>query len=111
MENIVKCPICHVEVKPSDYFCFNCGRNLKPKPPSTSLTRQISIYMESIFLPPYGLIIGFRYLRQNDRASKIVGIAAIILTILSIIIFTKLTLDLINTVNTQVNSKLEFMGY
>ena len=111
MENSPVCPVCHLEVKSTDYFCFNCGKNLRPKPLSTSLTKQITIYLESFFLPPYGLIIGLRYLKQKDNASKIVGIAAIVLTVISILIFIKVTNDLIKTVNTQVNTQLQDMGY
>lgn len=107
MESSLPCPFCHVELKPTDYFCFNCGKNLKPKPPSTSLTRQIIIYLESFFLPPYGIIIGIRYLRQKDNTSKIVGMIAIILTILSIFVFIKVTLDLIAAVNTQIDNQLQ----
>ncbi len=110
MENSVKCPVCHIEVKPTDYFCFNCGKNLKPKPPSTLLTQQLLVYLESIFLPPYGIFIGIRYLRQKENKSKVVGIIAIVLTILSIVVFTKLTLDLINNVNTEVNNQLQQFG-
>ena len=111
MENPVTCPFCHVEVRSTDYFCFNCGKNLKPKPPSTSLTQQIIVYLEGFFLPPYGIIIGIRYLRQKDNTSKIIGIISIILTILSILIFIKVTRDLMNTVDTQVNNQLQQMGY
>jgi hypothetical protein len=111
MENPLECPVCHLEVRPTDYFCFNCGKNLRPKPLSTSLNRQIIIYLESFFLPPYGLIIGVRYLKQNDNSSKIVGTVAIILTVLSILIFVKVTHDLIAVINTQVNNQLQNMTY
>ena len=104
MENSAVCPVCHTEVKSTDYFCSNCGKNLKPEPPSTSLTRQIVIYLESFFLPPYGIVIGIRYLRQGDSKSKTVGIISIILTIVSLLILIKFTLDLTNTVNNQLQN-------
>lgn len=100
-----------MEVRPNDYFCFNCGKNLKPKPPSTFLTQQIIVYLKSFFLPPYGIIFGIRYLRQKDKTSKVVGIISIILTILSVLVFIKVTQDLMETVNTQVNKQLLEMGY
>ncbi len=105
------CPGCHVEVRPTDYFCFNCGKNLKPKPPSTTLTTQIILYLESVLLPPYGIIIGIRYLRQKDGASKIVGIISVILTMLALVIFAKVTRDLMETVNTQITKQMQFTGY
>ncbi|KKQ25605.1 MAG: hypothetical protein US39_C0006G0043 [Microgenomates group bacterium GW2011_GWC1_37_12b] len=109
MDEPVKCPTCHTDVRPGDYFCYNCGKNLKPKPPSTSLQQQIIVYLESIFLPPFGIFIGFRYLRQSDYKSKAVGIAAVVLTILSLVICTIITLDLLKTVNTQVNDQLQML--
>lgn len=111
MENSVVCPFCHAEVKATDYFCFNCGKNLKPKPLSTSLIQQIVLYLESIFLPPFGIVIGIRYLRQKDITSKIVGIISIILTIISLLILIKVTISLMNTVNTQINNQLRSTGF
>jgi hypothetical protein len=111
MENPVICPACHTEIRPTDYFCYNCGKNLKPAPPSTSLPSQVTVYLESLFLPPYGIILGIRYLKVPDNKSKIVGVVSIILTIVSIIILTVLTLDFIKTINTQLNSQLNSMGY
>jgi len=56
MENIsAVCPTCHQPVSPEDYFCPNCGKDLKAKPLSVSITTQIGIYLLSIFLPPLGL--------------------------------------------------------
>lgn len=110
MEDTLKCPSCHIDVKQSDYFCFNCGKNLKPKPPSTTLMRQLVVYLESIFLPPYGILVGLRYLRQKENKSKVIGVLAIVLTIISIVVFTKVTLDFINTVNSQVNEQLKGFG-
>ncbi len=110
MENALKCPVCHMEVRSTDYFCFNCGKDLKPKPLSTAFLQQIVIYLESIFLPPYGVVIGLRYLKQKEGKSKVVGVVAVVLTILSIVIFTKLTLDLINNINVQVNKQMQQFG-
>lgn len=103
----ISCPRCHTQVKNTDYFCFNCGQNLKPKPPSTSTVQQLIIYLESFFLPPYGIILGMRYLKQNDNKSKAVGIIAIIITIISLYTVVRLTLDLIKTVNTGINTQLQ----
>ncbi|OFW62185.1 MAG: hypothetical protein A2Z35_01475 [Actinobacteria bacterium RBG_19FT_COMBO_36_27] len=111
MENSVLCPVCHATVKPTDYFCSNCGKNLKPEAPSTSLNKQIIIYLESFFLPPYGIIIGLRYLRAGDSKSKTVGIISIVLTIISLLILIKFTFDLINIVNSQVYNQLQNMEF
>ena len=111
MENLLVCPVCHTEVKPTDYFCVNCGNNLKPAPPSTSFLTQVGVYLESIFLPPYGIVLGIRYLRQGASKSKAVGITAIVLTVISLLILIKVTFDLINTINTQVDNQLQDINY
>jgi len=72
--------------------------------------RQLVVYLESIFLPPYGILVGLRYLRQKENKSKVIGVLAIVLTIISIVVFTKVTLDFINTVNSQVNEQLKGFG-
>jgi len=109
MDDSLVCPSCHIEVRSTDYFCYNCGKNLKPKPLSTSLTQQILIYLGSVFLPPLGLVWGVRYLRQEDNTSKIVGVISIILTLVSLVLLLKFTNDFIKTVNEQVNSQLQEM--
>jgi len=101
------CPSCHIEVRPTDYFCYNCGKNLKPKPPSVSVARQTAVYLESIFLPPYGIILGLRYLRYDSKKLKTVGIIAIVLTVLSTVLATKWTLDFINAINNQVEGQMQ----
>ena len=95
-----------MEVKPTDYFCFNCGKNLKPKPLSTSLGKQILIYLESIFLPPMGFLWGIRYLRQKGSASKAIGIISIILTVVFLVLLIKFTNEFIKTINDQVSGQL-----
>ena len=107
MDETPICPKCHVAVKTTDYFCYNCGTNVHPKPLSTSVTTQLLIYIGSITLPPLGLFWGFKYLRQPDQGSKIVGIVAIILTIIILVLTVIFTVNLVNTINTQVNQQLQ----
>jgi len=94
-------------VKPTDYFCYNCGNNLHPKPLGTSPVTQAKIYLGSIFLAPMGLIWGIRYLRQQDGKSKIVGMVAIALTVLVLIVATGYTVRLVDNVNNQVGKQLQ----
>ena len=104
---IPMCPACHIHVRPTDYFCFNCGHNLHPKPLSTSLEMQVAMYAGSLLLPPMGIIWGFRYVRQKEPVAKMVGAICIILTIIILIIATKLSVDLINKINSQVDSQMQ----
>jgi len=109
MENSI-CPKCHVQVRVTDFFCFNCGTNLKPKPLSTTLTHQLLLYIGSVTLPPLGLIWGVRYLKEPNQESKIIGIILIVLTIISLIIGTILIINTINTVNSQVTKQLQLLN-
>jgi hypothetical protein len=104
---IIKCPTCHIEVRQTDYFCFNCGKNLHPKPLSISPTTQIAYYIGSIILLPMGIIWGFKYLKESNPKAKIVGIICIALTIIVLVIVVNVTVKLINTVNDQVNSQMQ----
>lgn len=108
------CPTCHNPIIDSYYFCPNCGKNLKPAPISTSAITQIGIYAISIFLPPFGLWPGVKYLRQENKTAKIIGVVAILLTAISIVISTWLLTGWFNQINQSVSSQLgryQNLGY
>jgi hypothetical protein len=111
VEEEKKCPTCHVVVRPTDYFCYNCGANLKPKPPSTSASAQIALYIKSILLPPMGIVWAFTYLRQKDAKSKIVGFMAIIITVVVLVAVVLLTVQFINRLSSLLNEQLGSYGY
>jgi hypothetical protein len=104
------CQTCHQPVQENFYFCPNCGKNLKPSPPSTSISDQILLYLKSLLLPPMGIIWGFRYLRQSDTKSKVIGLIAISVTIIEIIWLIQTTVYTINTVNQQINQQMKLYG-
>jgi len=100
------CPHCHVTVRATDYFCFNCGKNLKPKPLSTSLDTLFLYYLGAVVLPPLGIIWGFKYVGQPDVKSKLHGAILIVLTIIECILLTVWTINFVNSVNKQVNQQI-----
>ncbi len=102
MDEIIYCPFCRQPVKTTDYFCSNCGKKLKSKPLSTSLSTQIFLYIKTLLLPPFGLIWGYRYLRQPDTQSKLIGLFTIIVTIVETVWLTQITINAINTINQQI---------
>jgi TRAP-type C4-dicarboxylate transport system permease small subunit len=69
---------------PSANFCSNCGKALRKLPPATSVSRQILVYLVSFFLAPLGLWYAWKYLKQDNRKSKIIGVVAIALTLAAI---------------------------
>jgi len=93
-------------VKQTDFFCYNCGKNLKEKPLSTALATQLMYYAGSVLLPPFGIIWGLRYLKQPDPVARRIGIINIALTVVSLIVTTIWAVNLINGINAQVNQQL-----
>jgi len=106
MELSPKCPRCHTEVRTTDYFCFNCGKNLKPAPPRTDAAAQIILYLKSFLIPPFGIFWALKYLKQSDYKSRVIGITAVILTLVSFIITIKLFNDFMKELNSQLDQSL-----
>lgn len=100
------CPRCHTQVRETDYFCFNCGKNLKPKPVSTSIDTLLLYYLGTILLPPLGLWWGIRYLKNPDHPSKIHGLVLITITSIEVLLLVVWSVNFINNVNSQVNQQL-----
>ena len=100
------CPQCHIEVRQTDYFCFNCGKNLHPAPPSTSISTQLGLYLKSFLIPPFGIFWGFPYLLQPKISSKLVGLVTITLTLLSLYLTIVAVRGLIDNMNEQITSQL-----
>lgn len=101
------CPHCKSNVSLLDFFCPVCGKKLKEKPLSTSLSKQLLIYLLSTLLPPLGLWPAVKYLRQPDEKSKKIGITAIILTVISIILTIWLTAGFVKSFRKQLGTQLD----
>lgn len=110
METNPVCPTCHTQVRFSDYFCFNCGKNLHEKPPSITVMDQTLLYAGSIFLPPMGFIWGWKYIKQPDQKTRIVGIVAIAITVVVLLWAASYTVNIYNTVTKQVDTQLNGIG-
>lgn len=92
------CVACHFANQPTAYFCSNCGKPLKDKSPSSTITKQAAIYFVSIFLPPCGLWYVWKYLRQPDAKLKNIGIVALILTIISTVFTILYSMAAVNSI-------------
>jgi hypothetical protein len=99
----IVCSSCNAQMMSSDNFCSNCGNSLRAMPPATSVSRQIVVYLISFFLAPFGLWYAWKYLKQDDHTSKIIGAVAIALTIVSITVTIWLAAGLFNSVNRYLN--------
>lgn len=107
MDETVLCPGCHIAVRPLDYFCFNCGKNLHVAPQGTKLVDQMKLYVGSILLAPMGIFWGLKYVKENDDKTKIIGVVAMIISGVTFIIAAQYTLAFINSLNTQVGQQLQ----
>ena len=101
---LIKCKECGREISDEALACPNCGKPQRDKPPSVSLSRQITVYSISLFLPPFGLWHVWKYVKQKDDKSKKIGVAAAILTVISIIVAIWFTEKFINSINQSLNS-------
>lgn len=107
MEEILNCPVCHVQIRPTDFFCSNCGKNLKAKPPSLSFGPVALLYVGSFLLPPLGFLWGYKYVKSPDATLKIVGFVAMALTTASLIATTMYTMNFVNKINEQVTKQMQ----
>jgi len=73
---------------------------------STTFTRQLLVYLLSVFFPPLGIWPAIKYLRQQDEKSKKIGLAALFLTIASIVITSWLTISFINSFRKGLDNQL-----
>ncbi|MCL4392404.1 zinc-ribbon domain-containing protein [Patescibacteria group bacterium] len=100
------CPHCGAGVTPDAIFCSHCGKPLEEPKLSTSIGKQILIYFVSLFLPPFGLAWTFKYLRQQNKTARTVGLVSLILTIVGIIGTVWITMGLLNNLSSSLNSSL-----
>lgn len=98
-------------VRVTDYYCANCGKNLKPAPLLTDTITLIGFFLKVLLLPPLGLWWGLQYLKQKDDKSKIVGVAAMVVTIIELILVVQWTVGIVGTVGSQMNSLQNIQGF
>jgi hypothetical protein len=109
-----QCPSCKLNISENDVFCSHCGKKIKDAPLSTTLVRQILIYVFSILFPPLGLWPALKYLKQADVKSKNIGYITLALTIISTLLTLYASVGLIRTLNTVVTNEMnayQDLGY
>jgi len=101
------CSGCHQTIRETDFFCPNCGKKLHEKPLPVSFLVELLCYVGSVLLPPFGIVWGIKYLKQNDDTAKRIGMISIALTLLSTLITFLLTVNIIGNITSQANMFLE----
>jgi hypothetical protein len=78
---------------------------------STTIGKQIVIYLISFFLPPFGLIYAFKYLKADDEKAKRIGQITVILTIISLLLNFWLLKTVFDSVPQLINSQMKPEDY
>lgn len=99
------CPKCKAPILPVYHFCPNCGVSLEPI--NVSIFKQIGVYLVSVLLPPLGLWPGFRYIKGGNDKTKIVGIVAIILTLISTVLTIWFTIGVFQNLAGKYGSQFD----
>lgn len=103
MDEINFCPNCRQPIQLTYVYCPNCGKKIHSDSLSTSLFSLFILILKTLLLPPFGLLWGYRYLRQSDNTSKIIGLIIIIITIIETVWLVQVTIVSINSVSQQIN--------
>lgn len=104
---VKSCSTCHQPVQESDFFCANCGAKLKEPAPSMTLMSQVILYAGSVFIPPMGIFWSRKYFRYPDSKARKIGMIAVALTLVSLLFTIVTTLQVVNSLNAQLNSQLD----
>jgi amino acid transporter len=78
---------------------------------STTITRQIVIYLVSFFLPPFGLGWAFKYIRSDDEKAKKIGWIAVILTIVSLLLTFWVSKAFMDKITQSINSQMQIEDF
>jgi hypothetical protein len=110
VDQFPSCPKCQSRLEAADFFCRTCGYKLREELLSPSWSKQLSIYLLSFFLPPFGLVPAVKYLRQGDQKSKRVGAVAVILTAVSLLLTIRLATGLVGKFNAALSGQTGSSG-
>lgn len=106
MDLALPCRYCGGAIQPEYYFCPNCGKKLRYKPESLGIGRQMYIYIVSALLPPTGLFWGIKYFLQDDQKTKMVGAAAIVVTLVSLFVNVWFASYILGSLTQSVNGNI-----
>jgi hypothetical protein len=110
MEGFMECSKCHQQVNANDYFCPFCGNKIRNPPPSTTVGGIVWLLVKTILLPPLGFIWGYRYLKQDNSKSKIIGVAVILITLAELVYGIVSTVEMVDMANKQINQQIKLYG-
>lgn len=101
------CKFCSATVSVGDYFCRDCGKKLKEKPVSLGPLPLLWLFVLSAFLPPFGIGLSIKYIRDQNEKARVVGWVSLLITAIVIILSVQFTLSAMQTINQQINSEMQ----
>ncbi|MFA6602241.1 MAG: zinc ribbon domain-containing protein [Candidatus Shapirobacteria bacterium] len=110
MDQINMCPKCHQSIDTTKYFCPNCGLKLHETPLLFTFFNLVVIIIKVVMLPPMGIFWGYKYFKQDDNKTKIIGAVMIVITLLETIWIAQSTIAAIKTVNNQFTQQMNLNG-
>lgn len=103
------CPYCRFLLTSVVNFCPHCGKRLTKEALSTGFLKQAVLYLASFFLTPFGLWWAFKYLRQDDKKAKKIGLIIILLTIVSLALAFWLSKTVVKNINQSIKEQTELL--
>jgi predicted nucleic acid-binding Zn ribbon protein len=100
------CKYCNNAVTESDFYCPKCGKKIKEKPASLSPLSLIWLLILSVLLPPLGIGVTIRYMKDSDERARTIGWISLLITIVSIVVMVVLSFSVFKNLNDQINGQL-----
>lgn len=107
MELSLPCSQCGKDIKTGYNFCPSCGKQLRAVPIQIGTGKLVYVLLVSVLLPPLGLFWGIKYVFQDDQKTKITGILAIVLTIISFLVNLWAASYILGSLSSSVNGNIE----
>lgn len=90
---------------------YEASQEAQKAPLSTTVGKQIIICLISFFLPPFGLVWAFKYLRSDDEKARKIGWIAVILTIVSLLLTFWASRAFFDNITQSINSQMKIEDF
>lgn len=84
MKSMPYCPNCNEQIDNGKIFCPDCGTKL-PLKNSISKAQEITVYILSFLLVPFGLYWFFKYKKENDPQKNLIANRILWITVATIV--------------------------
>lgn len=103
---VTLCPFCSLQLPANAFFCIHCGKKLKSKPVGIGLLPQLWLYFLSLCLPPLGIGLTIRYIKDDSSKAKKIGWISLLMTVVSIVFAIFAAVALIQNMNSLIEQQI-----